>query len=423
MISSKSTVVLLVVWLSPLPIFGQLSDQYRQAAQVFRNSAAQCQNPTGAACMRQYATYNDCLANQMQGGGSCGNPPTCSTSCTGASATGVGGTSSAGQTMPGVNPRAQAVGNLVGQVMSLLMNRHSNQNAAADETQEDPAIKAAELAAAKQQQLNTDAANLLQQSDSLLASINGPTPNSTAPPNAAPNLDTLFDSGQPSITSTSAITALLGDSSQTGDANGDSTSTIAGLLSQPAGTGTSPGDNTSDPVQLPRDPATASLAAIDTEEGLEAQSMGPDWVSGLETLKDDALNGLKALVPSPAGQVLSALEKDDPLITDPLKQEITSVIRDVLPGAGGSDVTYGSIVRDRFISAGSDKVADTLSDMKDNIACSGADLQSKSAHSACMVLMAPTNLFRGLYSYGKLLVNRAGQMIDSINSEFLGPTQ
>jgi hypothetical protein len=154
--------------------------------------------------------------------------------------------------------------------------------------------------------------------------------------------------------------------------------------------------------------------------------MGPDWVSGLETLKDDALNGLKVLVPSPAGQVISALGKGDPLTTDPLKQEITSVIRDVLPdasGSGGADVTYGSIVRDRFISVGSDKVADTLSDMKDNTACSGADLQSESANSACMVLIAPTNLFRGLYSYGKLLVNRAGQMIDSIKSEFLGPIQ
>jgi hypothetical protein len=66
-----------------------MASTYRQAAQNYMNAAAQCQNPAGAACMRSNAAYYQCIANHLGGGGACGNQPTCSTACTGNSATGA----------------------------------------------------------------------------------------------------------------------------------------------------------------------------------------------------------------------------------------------------------------------------------------------------------------------------------------------
>src|ERR1700732_5399461 len=73
------------------PSFSQFSSQYRAAAQAYSNAAAQCQNPAGAACMRQNAQYNNVLANQLQGGSACGSPPSCSTACTGGASSGPAG--------------------------------------------------------------------------------------------------------------------------------------------------------------------------------------------------------------------------------------------------------------------------------------------------------------------------------------------
>lgn len=62
-----------------------MSCQYQQAAQAYRNAAAQCQNPAGRSCMLANANYYDCVAAQFGPGGasrSC-TQPSCSTACTG----------------------------------------------------------------------------------------------------------------------------------------------------------------------------------------------------------------------------------------------------------------------------------------------------------------------------------------------------
>ncbi len=175
------------------PAFSQFSSQYRAAAQAYSNAAAQCQNPAGAACMRQNAQYNNCLANQMQGGSACGNPPSCSTACTGGASSsgpgsallGVGGMSSG-------NAKADAIGKLFGFGIQQIMNNDSN-DSTPERAAPDPAAVAAQAAAAvaaAQQNANAQAAQTLQEANSLMASMNASS--STSAPDSTAALSSLL---------------------------------------------------------------------------------------------------------------------------------------------------------------------------------------------------------------------------------------
>jgi hypothetical protein len=237
------------------PSFGQsMADTYRMAAQAYNNAATQCQNPAGAMCMRQNAQYQLCLANQLAGGGSCGNPPACSTACTGAGGSGSGGSGPLFTPSMSTNPKADAIGNLVGLGISLLMKDRSKEETPSAENNVDPAALAAEMAAAERQRRQAEASDILQQSNSLFESINGSS-SQPATPSSTVNLDALLDNGQPSDASTSAISSLLGAPDQADTKTSDPTSAVAGLLSQDSASGSDP----SQPVPNDTNGGTAQL--------------------------------------------------------------------------------------------------------------------------------------------------------------------
>ena len=219
---------------APAPSRGQsMADTYRMAAQAYTNAAAQCQNPAGAMCLRKNAEYQICLANQLAGGPSCGNPPPCSTSCIGGGSAGSGGSVPLLTPSMAISPKADAIGNLVALGISLFMKDKSNEQPATEENNVDPAALAAQMAAAEKQRRDAEASDILQKSNNLFESINGSSSPPTAPSSTV-NLDVLFDNGQPSDASTSAINALLGNSDQSNANSSDPTSTVTGLLSQDA---------------------------------------------------------------------------------------------------------------------------------------------------------------------------------------------
>lgn len=77
---------LLVLMVAPGALFGQFADLYKQAADRYREAAAQCTGVQQQLYL-QCARYHDCLAQSMYGGPSCGNQ--------GCSMTGSGGPGSA----------------------------------------------------------------------------------------------------------------------------------------------------------------------------------------------------------------------------------------------------------------------------------------------------------------------------------------
>jgi hypothetical protein len=217
------------------PAFSQFSSQYRQAAQAYSTAAAQCQNPAGAACMRQNAQYYNCVANQMQGGSACGNQPSCSTACTGGASSGTGGN---GLPLGGAgtsgNPKADAIGKLFGLGVQLMMNNDSD-NSAPERAAPDPsevAAQAAAAAAAAQQNTNAQAAQTLQAANSLLASMNGSS--TASAPDSTAALSSLLGGDQPPGSSTAAISSLLDDNPPASTGSTNSTATIAGLLGSPS---------------------------------------------------------------------------------------------------------------------------------------------------------------------------------------------
>jgi hypothetical protein len=151
-------------------------------------------------------------------------------------------------------------------------------------------------------------------------------------------------------------------------------------------------------------PTIPSIQAIDDQEAEEANFLGADWDSAMAQAKDTALSQLK-----------SQFDPLDPPLPndDYLKSGAQATMQSLLPSTDESDVTLGSMVQDKAVDMASDKVADTLTESKDQLACSGQETQVD--QNGCMVLMAPTNLGRGLYNYGKLLVNRFGTFMDSVN--------
>jgi hypothetical protein len=189
-------------------------------------AAAQCPNAAGAACNRLNAQYYTCVANSMQfgyRGPACGNGPSCSTACTGgASSSALGSALLGGAGTSSGNPKVDAFGKVFSFGIQMMMNNDSN-NSPPQRAAPDPAAVAAQAvaaAAAAQQNANAQAAQTLQEANSLMASMNGSSTTS------APD-------------STAALNALLGGGAAGSPANGDATSTIVGLLGQADDGGTS----------------------------------------------------------------------------------------------------------------------------------------------------------------------------------------
>lgn len=249
-----------------------IQQNYWQAAQAYNNAAAQCQNAAGAACLRQNASYYQCLGNAMQAGGpsinSCGAAPSCSSSCTGSPSTGaVSPGAGSGQLNPfcndpankavglmlqnvgacggGLSPTAlkfnaiqknlqmkqQMVNNAGNAIFGIvsLFGHNNNAAAAPPDSEIVPEPDPAAVAAAQQSQINADASALLA---SVNALVPGGAPDSPAQPNPNAALSALLDDTPAANTSSAAINSLLGDSNRQDTGTGPATNAVNNLLAE-----------------------------------------------------------------------------------------------------------------------------------------------------------------------------------------------
>jgi hypothetical protein len=396
----KTTLSWFVLLMSSTVAIAQSSDTYQKAAQAYENAASQCQSPAGASCMRQNASYYGCLAHQLQGGGSCSSPPSCSTSC---SSSGSGSGISTGTAASGLSQKQQLALAGINLALTWFSNHHKDKDEPVPQTAEEEAAAAAqreaheaavEAAIAQADQASSDLANLRT------ALTSGADPST---------LGALSGQGSsdPNVALRNQLTA--GDSTTAAApqqiASNDPSDQMAQLRAQMTAQAAQ-GDQSMTGM-----PSIPSIQTIDDQEAEEANSLGADWGSAMSQSKDTALNQLK-----------SQFDPLDPPLPndDYLKSGAQATMQSLIPSRSESDVTLGSMVQDKAVDMASDKVADTLTESKDQLACSGQETQVDK--NGCMVLMAPTNLGRGLYNYGKILVNRFGTFMDSVNQEMQFPT-
>lgn len=177
---------------------GQMAAQYLAAAQAYFTASAQCKNPVGAACMMSNGRYNQCLAAQLGPGGPASCPaPSCSTSCVGGAGGGVAGSTGASKLANTINNGMQLY--QLGKAFGLFGNNNSQPAAPADTgpTPEQLAAEAAAAQAAQQQQINADAANILNEANSLVAADN--TDSSQNPPDTTAQVCALLGNCAPTI--------------------------------------------------------------------------------------------------------------------------------------------------------------------------------------------------------------------------------
>ena len=260
----------------------------------------------------------------------------------------------------------------------------------------------------QQQQPNNAVPSVSREANSVVT-----TPNSgyTAPPSVASAIGTLLDTGSPP-SDAATIESILDDPVPDSNSRGTA-GQIADLLGNGKGASgvTSSGMN-----QL--QPTITSIASLNALEQKMAQAIGSDWAMGLKSLTDAALKQIAGVVPSPADAIAGVLDLDQ---DDYLKKGAEETMKSFLPETSEAESTLGSVIQDKAVSYAGDKMADTLTEAKDELACSNAN--SEVEHDGCMVLIAPSNLGRGLYNYGVLLVDRFGKMMDSVNADFKSQQQ
>ena len=377
----------------------QSSDTYQKAAQAYENAAAQCQSPAGASCMRQNASYYSCLARQLQSGGSC-SQPSCSTACTSSgSGSGVAGVAGAAS---GLSQKQQLAITGLGIALTWLSNHHHNDSATPQTAEEeaatadqraanDAAVQAAiaQADAASSELANMRAALTSGADPSTLGGLSGQGPSD---PNVALRNQLTADGDVPAAQPQQVP-------------SNDPSDQMAQLRAQMTAQAAQQDDQSTAAL-----PAVPSIQTLDDEEAAEANAVGPDWASGLANLKDQALNDIgSAINPLDPNSTLH-LDRDDYL-----QQGTQATIQSVLPESNGTDATLGSVVQDKVVGIASDKVADALTDKKDQLSCSGENSQIE--QDGCMVFMSPTNIARGLYNYGTILVKRFGTMMTDVNTE------
>ena len=389
--SLKSLFVVALVLISfPLNLWAQNASYYEQAASLYDQAAAKCTEP-GASCMRRFAAYNRCLAAQYSGGGSCGVAPSCSTACT--SSASAGGNSSSTNSIPltgnSSQQLAQAVGDLLGQWSAA---RAAKKEREAQQLQDRLEQESAQLAAesqAEDERAHERAAFLADPTGYMAPGGTG---------SSQPATGSSGDSSDDLARQRAQLYALA----HTPDPSGDS--------SAPAGT---PSDSAGSAVG---EPSTPDLAAINAEEDQLAQNAGPDWLDGLHSLEDQALtniqSAIKAALPDPMDMMAKITGAD---AGDTMSENANSIISGFMPKAE-EESPLGALLQERGIDLASDKLADALSNTKDQLACSGSD--SEVSRRGCMVLLTPSNIARGTYSYGTLLVERYSNMMEAAQSAF-----
>jgi len=194
-----------------------------QNAQRFLASA-QCNNPGAAACRRSFASWYNCIAYNS-GNNSCGPRPSCSVVC---SAT------SEGAVFPPIsssNRKIDQVNDLMNVGFQLFSLFHKDNpgpqstNNADNDFQPDPEAEAA----ARQQAINTEAANLLESAKAVLPNLSSAS-GTQLNPNA--RLTALLDDGPPSNAGTVAMDSLLEGSASQGSVDSVATTAMNNLLAK-----------------------------------------------------------------------------------------------------------------------------------------------------------------------------------------------
>jgi len=247
----RRMLVTMVVMISS-GMLAQNSTIYLQAADINDKQANACGNPAGAACYHQMASYNRCLARQLgPGGATCPAAPTCTPSCGSVSSTknstpnvlgtdtGSTGSVKGDIAMAGLKGLIQWKLNHDAQKDAQQQTTGTGDNAGRDDDvasqaqrEADEAALVAAQATAAQQKLNNQAADILQQSNALLASNDAasgvPQPKSHGSSTAA--IDALLDSGAPAPNSAAAVNALLSNSGSDDSPSRKTANAVAGLL-------------------------------------------------------------------------------------------------------------------------------------------------------------------------------------------------
>jgi hypothetical protein len=347
----------------------QQAAQYQAAAQMYNSAAARCNNPTGAACYRLHASHYSCLVAQLAGGGSCGNETTCTASC---EASGSAGTTAG----------SKATNNIINGIQlgtQLLSLFHSN------DSQPTPAGPTPEelAAAAKQQQINNDAANILNAANSLVdanAPLNGVF---APPPNSTSEVSALLSDAPSAPDSTSTVTSLLDGSS---DRNAATANALAGLLDSD-----SQADQPVSPLLTASLTAQPSIPAGLIPQNPQVNAALQDSVDQPDPSQTGLLGGMlqsagQEMKDSLSGMVTSAKTLASDLMNDPVVQWATS--------------DKGSLTIAPLPVQGD--LADTATNKVYGQAVVGfGDLLKGMA-------AGPEGFAKGLYSYGANMINEMG---------------
>lgn len=373
---------------------------YGQAAAAYESSAAQCGNPAGAMCMRQFGSYYRCMAN----GGSCGAQPSCSTACgrSGGASAGLGGLvapfSSASSPAAA---QAQEMGQLFGLGLSMLMSQQSD---SASSAQED-AARAAAAQAAEDRQRQQDAANLLQESNQTFSQLNSPaTPSSTASPTAV--VSSLLDDPAPVQDGTAAVVGLLGDGGSTAAGGNDTTESVTALLSSPS----SPPSEDGTPPPSGAEPAT----------GTAPSSLPPDIAPPDPAINAVLQESADEPAPSLAQSLPQMLQSDSAQATDGLGDLIPP--RQVLAGDLASDPVVQSVAANQgnLLAVSTPEAGDSPDAAADKVFG-----QATAGFGDLLRGMAggPFAFAKALYGYGTKMVNQLGGELGMANASIFESQQ
>lgn len=401
-IARRSSLVAVLCLAISASAFGQSSNAayYGQAASAYESNAAQCSNPAGAMCMRQFGTYYRCMAN----GGSCGAPPSCSVACggSGGANVGLGGAIAPFSSMSSpAAARAQAMGQLFGLGLSMLMSQDSDSASSAEED----AARAAAAQAAKDRQRQQDAANLLQESNQIYSQLNS---RPAAPGAASPTtvVSSLLDDPAPTQDGTAAVVELLGDDGATPAGSSDTTGSVTALLSNSS----SPPPANETPPSSAAEPSTGT-AASSLPAGLAPQDPAINAV--LQESED---------VPTPAPTQLlpQMLQSDSAQTTDGLGGLILS--RPVLAGDLASDpvVQWVAANQGNLLAVPAPAAGDSPDAAADKVFG-----QATAGFGDLLRGMAggPFAFSKALYGYGTKMVNQLGAELGMANATVFGSQQ
>jgi hypothetical protein len=157
------------------------------------------------------------------------------------------------------------------------------------------AANAAAAAARRREQINADAAQILQASQSDMDSANG-NGGEAVTPNAASAVNALLDSGQPSTSSNSAINSLLGDSTRPPATATTTASAVANLLNINDASASASAFPAYASLQTPTDPQFN--AATQDSEDQPNPNAGASLSQLLQSTGQEAKDALSGLVVS-----------------------------------------------------------------------------------------------------------------------------